>query len=82
MRCDEILAEVIKETKPKKTTMASAIGIKQNSLSSVLNRGNIHTNTLIDILEYMGYEVVVQKKTQGRRKEGQYVLTKEKTKEE
>lgn len=82
MRCDEILKEVIAEVKPKKTVMASAIGIKQNSLSSVLKRSNINTDTLIDMLEYMGYEVVVQKKTQGRRKEGQYVLTKEKTKEE
>lgn len=82
MRCDEILKEVIEETKPKKTVMANAIGVKQNSLSSVLNRGNIHTNTLIDILEYMGYEVVIQKKTQGRRKDGQYVLTKEKTNKE
>lgn len=77
MKFNTIIREAMKETSTTQARLGEILGIKQNAVSNMLNRTEPSLATFQAALEAMGYEVVVQKKTQGRRKEGQYVLTKE-----
>ena len=80
MRYDTIISEVMKETNTKQRALASVLGVGQPAISNIFTRkdkGGIQLNKLLDILDAMGYEVVVQKKMQGRRKDGQMLVTKE-----
>ena len=77
MKFNTIIREAMKETSTTQARLGEILGIKQNAVSNMLNRTEPSLATFQTALEAMGYEVVVQKKTQGRRKDGQYVLTKE-----
>lgn len=76
MKYNEIIKAVMEETDTKQRQLAAAMGVGQPAISNILNRDGINLGTMVELLEIMGYEVVVQKKTQGRRKEGQMVVTK------
>lgn len=75
MKFSTIIREAMKDTGTTQARLGEILGIKQNAVSNMLNRTEPSLATFQTALEAMGYEIVVQKKTQGRRKEGQMVLT-------
>lgn len=78
MKFNEIIRAIMKETNTTQQRLGEQLGIKQNAVSNMLNRSEPSLATFQTVLESMGYEIIVQKKTSGRRKEGQMVLTAEK----
>lgn len=81
----EILEAALSEKSMSRKKLAEALGVSPAAITNILTqvsrngvkRSGINLNTFLAILEELEYEVVIQKKTQGRRKEGQMVLTKE-----
>lgn len=81
----EILEAALAEKSMSRKKLAEALGVSPAAITNILTqvsrngvkRNSINLNTFLAILEELEYEVVIQKKTQGRRKEGQMVLTKE-----
>ena len=82
MKFSQIIKAAMKETNRTQEMLGNDLGMKQNAVSNMLNRKEPSLATFREAMEVMGYEIVVQKKTQGRRKEGQMVLTAEETMEE
>lgn len=71
----EAIRQAMAERRITQTKLAELIGYKsQSGLASRLSNGNILSETLIEILDKLDYEVVVQPKTAGKRKEGAIVL--------
>lgn len=79
MKCNEIIRTVLKTTGTTQTRLADAMGYAngQANVSRLLARNDLYVTTLIRLLDKMGYEIVVQPRTRGRRPEGQMVLTDE-----
>ena len=77
MKFNDIIRTAMKDSGMTQQRLGDALGIRQTAVSNVLRRPEIMLGTLLSFLDAMGYEVIVQKKTQGRRKEGQMVLTNE-----
>lgn len=74
MTPNESLRAVMKERKVTQTNMAALMGYSaQGALANRLN-SKISCDLLIEMLEKLDYEVVIQPKTQGKRKEGSIVL--------
>lgn len=80
MTFKEIVKAALKETGTTQQRLAEAMGYSngQANVAKIFSRQDIYMSTLTKMLDKLGYEVVIQKKTQGRRKEGQMVLTAEK----
>lgn len=58
--------------------MAKIIGAKSQSvISERLRKKNVTLNNVIEMLDAIGYEMVIQEKKPGRRPEGQLVITLE-----
>lgn len=70
--------------KNQKTTqgqMAERIGVKgQSVIAQRLRMDNISVNTVLEMLDAIGYEMVIQEKRPGRRPDGQYAVTLEERK--
>lgn len=76
----KILETALTEKSMSRKKLAEALGVSPAAVTNVLTksaRNGINLNTFLSMLECLEYEVVIQKKTQGRRKEGQMVLQKE-----
>jgi probable addiction module antidote protein len=65
---DNIQAEIRKIMKERNITfygMAKAIGIDRGSLyKSLRDRSNLELNTIMKVLDYLGYRIRIVKKTQ------------------
>lgn len=69
------IKKVMKETNTTQNRMAEMMGYSsQGTVGNALRNGNFSTNVLLQWLDKLGYEVVVQPKTSGKRKEGAIVL--------
>ncbi len=74
MTPNESIRAVMSEKKITQTKLASLMGYNtQSGLASRLS-SKISCDLLIEMLEKLDYEVVIQPKTQGKRKEGSIVL--------
>lgn len=74
----EVLEQALAETSTTRKQLAERLGVSPAAVTNVLtksDRKGISLKGMLNMLDCLGYEVVVQKKTQGRRKEGQMVLT-------
>lgn len=74
----EILEVALSETSTSRKKLAKDLGVSPSAITNVMtqsSRNGISLKTMLSMLDCLGYEIVVQKKTQGRRKEGQMVLT-------
>lgn len=77
----EILEAALAEKSTSRKKLAESLGVSPAAVTNVLTksaRNGINLNTFLNMLDSLEYEVVVQKKTQGRRREGQMVLSTEK----
>lgn len=78
MTINKIIAACMKEKNVTQQAMAKAINKdKATDVSARLASKNMTFSKAIEMLEVMGYEVVVQEKRQGRRVDGQMVVTTE-----
>lgn len=78
MLITEAIKSVMKEQGTTYVTMAKALNKKRgNDVSAVLCKksGNMNTNMVIQMLDVLGYELVVQKRKPGGRRDDQIVIT-------
>lgn len=77
MKMNEAIKAAMKETKTTQTQLADRIGAKSQSvIARRLGLSNLSVDTVIEMLDAIGYELVVQEKKRGRRPEGQMVIEK------
>lgn len=81
MKINEIILEVLKNTqkadgrKKTQSDIASTLGVKPQVVNDRLKNENMKVNTAIELLEEMGYEIVVKPKESGD-KRASYVVEK------
>ncbi len=75
MQFNEMLKHIIKEKKHTQTTFANIVGTTQSAIGNAIKRNDVYVSTLIKWCELNGYEVVIQEKKSGRRRDGQIVLS-------
>ena len=72
---NEIIRRIINASGLKHETLAKALGIAgRNNFAARLNQKNMTFDTAIKILDVLGYEVVIEPKTSGKRREGSVVV--------
>ena len=77
MKPNEAIKKIMKDNHFKQEQIAKATGkTSARAVGSLLNTENLSANSIIEILDVMGYELVMQPKTQGPRKEGSIVIEK------
>jgi transcriptional regulator with XRE-family HTH domain len=76
MKATIAVQTVRKEKKVTYDQLAKAVGAKSysNIKNLLSDKANPTIDSLIPVLEALGYEMVIQPKKQGRRPEGQYVI--------
>lgn len=75
MQFNEILKHIIKEKKKTQAEFAETVGTTQPAIGNALKRNDVYVSTLVKWCELNGYEVVIQEKKAGRRRDGQMVLS-------
>ncbi|MCB6366638.1 helix-turn-helix domain-containing protein [Intestinibacillus massiliensis] len=81
MNICEAVKLAMKNQKTTQGQMAERIGVKgQSVIAQRLRMDNISVNTVLEMLDAIGYEMVIQEKRPGRRPDGQYVVTLEERK--
>lgn len=76
MFINEAIKQVMKNKGVTLSTMATAIGKKRpNDVSARLAYKNMSISSAIEMLGVLGYEVVVQEKRAGNRRDDQIVIT-------
>jgi hypothetical protein len=76
MNAKEIITTTMKQSGLNQTQMASMVGLKnQSGFSMALSRADLKVGFFVKVLNAMGYEVVVQKRTRGRKAEGAIVVS-------
>lgn len=75
MKIKEVIRLAMKETKTTQQQLANMIGAKHQSvISERLKMDNLSINTALEMLEALGYEMVIQEKRRGRKREGQITI--------
>ena len=75
MNAKEIITTTMKQSGLNQTRMASMIGLKnQSGFSMALGRADLKVGFFVKVLNAMGYEVVVKKRSRGRKEEGVFVV--------
>lgn len=83
MFINEAIKQAMRNRGMTLSAMATAIGKKRpNDVSARLAHNNMSFSTAIEMLSVLGYEVVVQEKRAGNRREDQLVITYEQDNEE
>jgi len=75
MRINKAIREIMRKENTSLTTMAIALGKKKgNEISARLAHPNMTFDRAIEMLDIMGYEIVIQKRTPGKRGKDQIVI--------
>lgn len=75
MKIKEVIRLAMKETKTTQQQLANMIGAKHQSvISERLRMDNLSINTALEMLEALGYEMVIQEKRRGRKRGGQITI--------
>lgn len=77
MQFKDMLDQMLKEKSLTQATFASMVGTTQPAVGNAKKRNDVYVSTLIKWCESLGYEVVIQEKKPGRRRDGQMVLSRE-----
>jgi hypothetical protein len=76
MTINKIISKLMRENGVTQQVMAVSIGKKKaTDISSRLHYNNMTFARAIEMLDVLGYEVVIQKKTAGERASDQIVVT-------
>lgn len=83
MKVNKCIASIMKEKKVTQAIMAAALGLNgANRVGRRLMRENMNTDSVIEMLGVLGYELVIQPIKPGKRPDGQIVLEMSDDKEE
>ena len=83
MKVNKCIASIMKEKKVTQAIMAAALGLNgANRVGRRLMRENMNTDSVIEMLGVLGYELVIQPIKPGKRPDGQIVLEMSDEKEE
>lgn len=75
MKINKAIGHLMQENKVTQASMAASIGKgRANDVSARLASKNMTFDRAIEMLEVMGYEVVIQKRTAGSRGKDQIVI--------
>ena len=75
MNAKEIITTAMKQSGLNQTQMASMIGMNnQSGFSMALGRADLKVGFFVKVLNAMGYEVVVKKRSRGRKEEGAFIV--------
>lgn len=75
MKIGDAINKILDDMRWTKTYFAHQMGyVRSSAFTTLFSKNNIELNTLCRMAEVLGYEVVLQKKRQGRRAEDQIVL--------
>ena len=76
MNAKDIITTTMKQSGLNQTQMASMIGLKnQSGFSMALGRADLQVRFFVKVLNAMGYEAVVKKRSRGRKEDGAIVVT-------
>lgn len=76
MDAKEIVSTVMKGSGVNQTQMAALLGMAgQSGFSMALSRSDLKVGFFVRALNVLGYEVVVKKRTRGRKEEGVITVT-------
>ena len=73
MRASEIVKKIAREKKVSQEQIAKAMGKIQQSVSRSMGKDSAPMSFFVECAEVLGYEVVIQPKSAGKRKEGSFV---------
>lgn len=74
MKHTEAIKSAMIKTGVSQKDIVEQLGVKQTTVSERINYKNISAKHLTEILDILGYELVIQPKVEGDRPDGQYVL--------
>ena len=75
MKLNKAIRDLMKEKKMSLLAMAIALGkTKGNDISARLNNGNMSFEKAVEMLDILGYEIVIQERKQGGRRADQIVI--------
>ena len=75
MRINEAIREVMRNKGMTLASMATAIGKKRgNDISARLTHSNMSFDKAIEMLNVLGYEIVIQERKSGNRRSDQIVI--------
>ena len=75
MTINKAIREIMKNKKVSLASMATSIGKgKGNDISARLNHSNMSFDKAVEMLNVLGYEIVIQEKKQGGRRADQIVI--------
>lgn len=75
MEIYEIIRAAMKNRHMTQEMFGKAMGLTQGTVSESTSRTPKPLADRVKMLDYLGYEVIVREKRQGRRAEGEYVVT-------
>ena len=75
MKINKAIRKIMRDENVTLTKMAKAIGKeKGNAVSSRLSNQNMTTSKAVEMLNVLGYELVIQKRKSGSIRDGQIVI--------
>lgn len=75
MRIGEAIKLAMKNQKTTQEKLAKMVGAKSQSvISQRLGMKNLSVNIVLEMLDAIGYEMIIQEKKRGRRPEGQIII--------
>ena len=75
MKINKAIRELMVQKKMSLTAMAKALNKERgNDISARLNNGNMSFDKAVEMLNVLGYEIVIQEKKQGGRRADQVVI--------
>ena len=75
MLINKAIRELMKKKDMSLLVMAKALGKeKGNDISARLNHGNMSFDKAVEMLDILGYEIVIQERKQGSRRADQIVI--------
>lgn len=75
MKISDAIKIAMKNQKTTQVQLAKRIGASSQSvIAQRLRMNNLSVDTVIEMLDAIGYEMVIQEKKRGRRPEGQIII--------
>lgn len=75
MKISDAIKTAMKNQKTTQVQLAKRIGASSQSvIAQRLRMNNLSVDTVIEMLDAIGYEMVIQEKKRGRRPEGQIII--------
>lgn len=75
MKISDAIKIAMKNQKTTQVQLAERIGASSQSvIAQRLRMNNLSVDTVIEMLDAIGYEMVIQEKKRGRRPEGQIII--------